>query len=79
MLAELDDPAATPILHEQLAVEYFCVEAARALRRFGDESDRADGLRTLLAQLDAGTPTAQVRTAEAVLLLAGPETWSERM
>jgi HEAT repeat protein len=79
VLLENGDAAARPILHLQLALEHFCVEAARALRRFGDDTDRADGLRTLLGALGGGGPTAQIRAAEAILVLAGPETWSERM
>jgi len=79
VLAELGDATAGPILHEQLGFEHACVEAARALRRFGDEGDREDGLRTLLAALGSDGPTAQLRAAEALLLLAGPARWSERM
>ncbi len=79
VLAELGDPTARPLLLEQLALEHSCVEAARALRRFGTESDRADGLRTLLAALGGEGATGRIRAAEAILLLAGPAPWSERM
>lgn len=73
-----DDAAAKPELHEQLGLEHLRVEAARALRRFGNERDLTDGLHTLLPALSADSATAQVRAAEAILLLAGPPSWSER-
>ena len=78
MLAELGDATAQPILLEQLAFESSCVDAARALRRFGDEADLAEGLRTLLAALVRDGPSVQIRAAEAILLLVGPAAWSER-
>ncbi len=79
VLAELGDVTAKPALYEQLGYEHSRVEAARALRRFGDEGDRLDGLPTLLAALGGDGATARIRAAEAILLLAGPATWSERM
>jgi HEAT repeat protein len=78
VLAELGDVTGKPSLYEQLALEHSCVDAARALRRFGDETDRTDGLRILLGALGGDGPTAQIRAAEAILLLAGPARWSER-
>jgi HEAT repeat protein len=79
VLAELGDVTAKPALYEQLGFEHSRVEAARALRRFGDEGDQLDGLPTLLAALGGDGATARIRAAEAILLLAGPASWSERM
>jgi len=79
VLAELGDVAAKPALYEQLGFEHSRVEAARALRRFGDEGDHLDGLPVLLTALGGDGATARIRAAEAILLLAGPAKWSERM
>ena len=79
VLAALGDAAAKPVLHEQLGFEHVRVEAARSLRRFGNDGDLRDGLHTLSPALGADSPTAQIRAAEAILLLAGPASWSEKL
>jgi hypothetical protein len=82
-LAQLGDHTARAVLAEQLAVPSLRVEAARALRRLDPELDPAPLLADLLPALASreGTKakdTDQVQIAEAILLLAGDLTWSER-
>jgi hypothetical protein len=90
-LAGLHDEAARPVLIKQLAIPSLRVQAARALRRLdpagrsesgqlhsGPDADVKDQLPPLLAALDNNRDTEQVQIAEAILLLAGPPTWSER-
>ncbi|HEY5950953.1 MAG TPA: hypothetical protein VIV40_35920 [Kofleriaceae bacterium] len=76
-LAELHDEAARPILIRQLAISALRVQAARALRRLAPDADVKDQLPPLLAALDINRDTEQVQIAEAILLLAGPPSWSE--
>jgi HEAT repeat protein len=77
-LAGLHDEAARPVLLKQLAIPSLRVQAARALRRLAPDADVKDQLPALLAALDNNRDTEQVQIAEAILLLAGPSTWSER-
>jgi HEAT repeat protein len=76
-LAELHDEAARPVLVKQLAIPSLRVQAARALRRLSAEADLRDQLPPLVAALENNRDTEQVQIAEAILLLAGPSTWSE--
>lgn len=77
-LANLHDEAARPVLVKQLAIPSLRVHAARALRRLAPDADIKQYLPPLLAALDNNRDTEQVQIAEAILLLAGPATWSER-
>jgi HEAT repeat protein len=77
-LAELHDQAAKPVLTKQLAVPALRVEAARGLRRLDPSIDATALLPKLVAEAKAATGAEQVQAAEAVLVLAGPPTWSER-
>lgn len=77
-LAQLKDPAARPVLIEQLAVPSLRVEAARSLRRLEPAFPAGPHLPALLAALASNKDTEQVQVAEAILLLAGPLAWSER-
>jgi HEAT repeat protein len=77
-LAELHDEAARPVLVKQLGIPSLRVQAARALRRLEPEADMMELVKPLLDALDSNKDTEQVQIAEAILLLAGPATWSER-
>ncbi|MGN6108323.1 MAG: hypothetical protein ACTHU0_24670 [Kofleriaceae bacterium] len=79
-LAELRDEAARPVLVDQLGVSALRVEAARALRRLAPEAPLDAQVASLAAALDANRDkdTEQIPIAEAILLLAGPASWSER-
>ncbi|MFN0250753.1 MAG: HEAT repeat domain-containing protein [Kofleriaceae bacterium] len=82
-LAYMGDPTARAVLAEQLAVPSLRVEAARALRRLDPELDPAPLLADLVDALGSSKHTTtrdtdQVKTAEAILLLAGDLAWSER-
>jgi len=75
-LAELRDRAAQPVLVHQLESPALVVRAARALRRLDPALDPRPVLPHLLEVLKTGRDTDQVQAAEAILLLAGPETLS---
>lgn len=75
-LAELKDPAARPILEHQLESPILRVGAARALRRLVPQLDARPLLPALLTALRADRDVDRAQTAEAILLLAGPATWS---
>jgi HEAT repeat protein len=75
-LAELRDRAAQPVLVHQLESPALVVRAARALRRLDPALDPRPVLPHLLDVLRTGRDTDQVQAAEAILLLAGPETLS---
>ncbi|HSS03414.1 MAG TPA: hypothetical protein VLM79_40400 [Kofleriaceae bacterium] len=75
-LAELRDRAAQPVLVHQLESPALVVRAARALRRLDPALDPRPVLPRLLEVLKTGRDTDQVQAAEAILLLAGPETLS---
>jgi hypothetical protein len=75
-LAELRDRSAHPVLVQQLESPALVVRAARALRRLDPALDPRPMLPHLLEVLRAGRDTDQVQAAEAILLLAGPETLS---
>lgn len=77
-LAQLEDPAAKPVLIEQLAIPSLRVEAARLLRRLQPTIDPRPHLPALVAMLTSNKDTEQVQVAEAILLLAGDVRWSER-
>jgi HEAT repeat protein len=80
-LAELKDAAARPVLERQLDSPALRVRSARALRRLDPAIPTGPALPRLLALLDgdagrAARDTDQVQAAEAILLLAGPASWS---
>jgi HEAT repeat protein len=77
-LAGLGDESARPVLVKQLTIPSLRVQAARSLRRLAPQADLSSLLPPLLAALDSNKDTEQVQIAEAILLLAGPPTWSER-
>jgi len=77
-LAKLRDPAAKPPLVEQLAIPSLRVDAARSLRVLEPTFDATPHLAALLAALGSLKDTEQVQVAEAILLLAGEASWSER-
>lgn len=77
-LAKLKDPAAKPILVEHLAIPSLRVDAARSLRVLEPTFDATPHLADLLAALGSLKDTEQVQVAEAILLLAGESSWSER-
>jgi HEAT repeat protein/YHS domain-containing protein len=77
-LAELHDAKARPVLEQLLARPTRRAEAARALRRLDPQLDPGPLLPPLLATLTSAKDTEQVEAAEAILLLAGPLTWTER-
>jgi HEAT repeat protein/YHS domain-containing protein len=77
-LANLHDESARPVLVTQLGIPSLRVKSARALRRLAPDADVSALLPALVAALDSNKDTEQVQIAEAVLLLAGPATWSER-
>ena len=70
-LAELHDPAAKPVLVDQLAIPTLRVAGARALRRLEPTLDATPLLPALLTALDSEKDLEQLRVAETVLLLAG--------
>lgn len=76
-LAVLHDEAARPVLVSQLAIPSLRVKSARALRRLDPNADVSALLPPLVAALDSKKDTEQVQLAEAILLLAGPASWSE--
>lgn len=75
-LAELKDGAARPVLEQQLESPALRVRAARALRRLDPALDPKPALARLVEVLKAGRDVDQVEAAEAILLLAGPASWS---
>ncbi len=77
-LAKLHDPAAKPLLVEQLAIPSLRVDAARSLRVLEPTFDATPYLGALLGALGSLKDTEQVQVAEAILLIAGEASWSER-
>lgn len=77
-LANLHDEAARPVLVKQLEIPSLRVQAARALRKLAPEAPVNELLPSLLGALESNKDTEQVQIAEAILLLTGPATWSER-
>jgi len=77
-LAELHDPAAKPVLVDQLAIPTLRVAGARALRRLEPTLDATPLLPALLTALDGEKDLEQLRVAETILLLAGDAKLSER-
>lgn len=77
-LARLRDPAAKPLLVDQLAIPSLRVDAARSLRVLEPTFDATPHLGALLGALGSLKDTEQVQVAEAILLLAGEASWSER-
>jgi HEAT repeat protein len=77
-LAELHDAKARPVLVQLLARPSRRAEAAWALRRLDPQLDPGPLLPPLLATLASAKDTEQVEAAHAILLLAGPLTWTER-
>jgi len=75
-LAELKDAAARPVLEQQLESPALRVRAARALRRLDPALDPRPVLARLIEILTTGRDIDQVQAAEAILLLAGPASWS---
>lgn len=75
-LAGMHDAAARPILVEHLGISQLRVDAARDLRRLEPGLDPLPLLPALLADLASAKDTEQIEAAEAVLLLAGPASWS---
>jgi HEAT repeat protein len=75
-LAELQDAAARPVLEQQLESPALRVRAARALRRLDPALDPKPVLARLIEVMKTGRDIDQVQAAEAILLLAGPATWS---
>jgi HEAT repeat protein len=78
-LAELHDQnqQVRELLVQQLSRPTRRADAARALRRLDPGLDPRPLLPPLLATLTSAKDTEQVEAAEAILLLAGPTTWSE--
>ena len=76
-LAVLHDEAARPVLVSQLNIPSLRVKSARALRRLNPDANVSALLPPLVAALDSNKDTEQVQLAEAILLLAGPASWSE--
>lgn len=76
-LAHLHDSAGRAILVNQLSMPSLGVHAARALRQLEPALDAAPLLPLVLAKLDSQKDTEQLQVAEAVLILAGPITWSQ--
>jgi hypothetical protein len=77
-LADLHDEAARPVLVKQLGIAALRVQAARWLRRLDPAGHSETGqLEPLVDELDNKRDTEQVQIAEAILLLAGPASWSE--
>lgn len=76
-LAVLHDEAARPVLVSQLNIPSLRVKSARALRRLDPDANVSALLPPLVAALDSNKDTEQVQLAEAILLLAGPASWSE--
>jgi HEAT repeat protein len=77
-LARLHDPAARPVLGEQLSVPSLQVGAALGLRRLDPSLDPAPYLPGLVAAMNSGKDTAKVSAAEAILVLTGPAAIAER-
>jgi hypothetical protein len=73
---ELEDAAARPVLEQQLESPALRVRAARALRRLDPALDPKPVLARLVEVLKIGRDIDQVQAAEAILLLAGPASWS---
>jgi HEAT repeat protein len=77
-LANLKDPAARPVLEQQLGINTLRVRAARGLRQLAPDADVGPLLQMLVGALESEKDTVQVEIAEAILLLAGPPAWSAR-
>ena len=75
-LAGQQDQAARELLVKQLEIPSLRVNAARSLRKLDPKLDPTPLLPPLLRALDTEKDTGQVQVAEAILLLAGPLSWS---
>ena len=73
-LAALGDEAAAPALTVQLGLSSMRVQAALWLRRLKQSVDLAP----LTLALQTGDEVSRVSVAEALLILAGPESLAER-
>jgi hypothetical protein len=71
-LAHLHDAASRPVLVEQLGSAQLRVDAAVALRELDPKLDPMPLLPPLLADLASAKDTAQIDTAEAILILTAP-------
>jgi HEAT repeat protein len=76
-LAKLHDHAARPVLLRQLDVPSLRVGAARSLRTLDPDLIPLPQLGPLVDSLASLKDTEQIQVAEAILLLAGPASWSE--
>ena len=70
------DRAARPVLEHQLGSSPLRVLAARALRRLDPELDPQSLLPPLVDVVRRGRDIERIPAAEAILLLAGPASWS---
>ena len=75
-LAAQGDRSARPVLEHQLVSPPLRVFAARALRRLDPAIDPRPLLPPLLDVVRAGRDVERIPAAEAILLLAGPVSWS---
>jgi HEAT repeat protein len=71
-LANLKDPAARPVLEQQLGINTLRVRAARGLRQLAPDADVGPLLQMLVGALESEKDTVQVEIAEAILLLSIP-------
>ena len=71
-LAHLRDEAARPVLIEQLGSAQLRVDAAVALRELDPKLDPVPLLPPLFADLASAKDTAQIDTAEAIMILTAP-------
>jgi HEAT repeat protein len=77
-LAAQHDQTAYTLLVKQLEIPSLRVNAARSLRRLDPSLDIAALMPPLITALASKKDTEAVQAAEAVLVLTGPATWSER-
>ncbi len=77
-LAMLGDPAARPVLVQQLKTSSLRVSAALSLRRLEPTLDAVPLLPELMAALESEKDTERINVAETVLLLTGPTSLAER-
>lgn len=77
-LAERKDGAARPILLENFKVQSTQPEVARALRLVEPSADLTPQLVELEQGLLSEKDTEQIKAADAILMLAGPEEWVAR-
>jgi HEAT repeat protein len=77
-LAVLGDPAARPVLVEQLRTPSLRVTAALSLRRLEPALDPAPLLVSLMQDLESEKDVERVSVAETILILTGPASLAER-